>query len=589
MKSWTYRFPPLAAIAVAFLLAIVILPSALNVPQTNPATTLSYAPVPPEDSDVPPPGGNVSSLGLGSSGLLAQALEKEAGPPPPEVRGKTPVGKRCVGKPPRQTEDPLSPPCVAYFNGNNGGATYKGVTKGEIRVVFYIQGGISWISSRGLDSAPAGKYFDIDEPGGENLIWVRGIRAFQRFFNNRFQTYGRRVHFWVHFSSFGPGGTTPENRRADAADEEAKIDPFAVIIDAEGRLEEPYMEEHAQNDTLVFSSRYFRPAAFFRSFAGQFWGYLPSREQQAEQYASFVCQMVLPFPVSGGDNPGQQGTPRRLGFIRTTDPEYPSLIKFSLLAKEKIEACGGKFIAEATFPEHFSIYNQDRNPPSYAVQNMADFQQKGVTTVIWPGGFESNQSRAAASLTYRPEWILAGDGTSDGATANAHQEKSVWRHAWVITSTTMEPEVTATECYRSLKEADPDIPHEDAREMCSFSDFYEAIRQLYTGIQVAGPRLSTSSINQGFHAIPEVRSTDPSLPACYFNPGDYTCVKDAVLMRWDPAGSSGVSTAPDGTGCWRGASGGIRFHAGEWPDKDFASLERPDDPCNSYGGQVSLR
>src|SRR2546430_7609196 len=45
----------------------------------------------------------------------------------------------------------------------------------------------------------------------------------------------------------------------------------------------------------------------------------------------------------------------------------------------------------------------------YARDNMAQFQGKGVTTLIWPGGLETKQSQAAALIGYRPEIVLAGD------------------------------------------------------------------------------------------------------------------------------------------------------------------------------------
>src|SRR2546427_7521610 len=124
-SSQSKRYPPLVALVVALFLAIAVLPSALNLPQTSPSTTLEYAPVPPADQDNAPPGGNLSSLGLASSGTLgagiaggdAAALNigRAAG------AGKNPSTKRCVGKPPRQTEDPMAPPCVAFFSGDNGG------------------------------------------------------------------------------------------------------------------------------------------------------------------------------------------------------------------------------------------------------------------------------------------------------------------------------------------------------------------------------------------------------------------------------------------------------------------------------------
>src|SRR5918992_4371665 len=83
--EWARKYPPLVSILVALLLAIAVLPSALNLPQTNPTQTLEYAPVPPEDDDVPPPAGNLSSLGLGtSSGVTEDALggTGECGLPP---------------------------------------------------------------------------------------------------------------------------------------------------------------------------------------------------------------------------------------------------------------------------------------------------------------------------------------------------------------------------------------------------------------------------------------------------------------------------------------------------------------------------
>src|SRR5688572_6143960 len=106
------QYPPLVLAALMMLLLLGVMPSALNIPQSNPAETLEYAPVPPEDQDQPPPAtsGNFSSLGLGSSSGLASSAAPEALPGGGEVGGravKKPSTKRCVGTPPRQTEDPL--------------------------------------------------------------------------------------------------------------------------------------------------------------------------------------------------------------------------------------------------------------------------------------------------------------------------------------------------------------------------------------------------------------------------------------------------------------------------------------------------
>src|SRR5688572_29355597 len=127
-RRWDYL--PLATASLTMLLLLAVLPSALNLPQTSPAETLEYAPVPPDDETPPSAEGNFSSLGLGSSSGIGAAGPGQGGldPVAPAVRGvgKNPSTKRCVGNPPRQTEDPMSPPCVAHYQGDNSGATAPG-------------------------------------------------------------------------------------------------------------------------------------------------------------------------------------------------------------------------------------------------------------------------------------------------------------------------------------------------------------------------------------------------------------------------------------------------------------------------------
>src|SRR5581483_2448933 len=211
------KYPPLLSVFVALLIALVVMPSALNLPQTNPTQTLEYAPVPPDNKEPPPPNGNLSTLGLGQSSSVNApgALGGNNTPAtlPPIGKGAAPSNKHCVGNPPRQTEDPVSPPCVAYFQGDNYGSTYQGVTKDEVRLLVYVDGNITDIEgSKGEEPRPQQEYFDLfqpPDPKGEQ-VRVTGLRAWQRYFNDRFQTYGRIVHFFVYFSG---RDTSPESRR----------------------------------------------------------------------------------------------------------------------------------------------------------------------------------------------------------------------------------------------------------------------------------------------------------------------------------------------------------------------------------------
>ena len=69
------------------------------------------------------------------------------------------------------------------------------------------------------------------------------------------------------------------------------------------------------------------------------------------------------------------------------------------------------------------------------------------------------------------------------------------------------------------------------------------------------------------------------MPACYYDPGDYTCVKDAAVMWWDPAGTAPTAS---GAGCWRMMEAGRRYLTGEWPAGNVTAQKNGGDPCNGY-------
>src|SRR6266851_3493714 len=84
-KDWARKYPPLAALAIGLVIALAVLPSALNLPQSNPQETVEYAPVPPNDKNSND-NGNLSALGLAGSasigGAGAPGGSGPGGPPP---------------------------------------------------------------------------------------------------------------------------------------------------------------------------------------------------------------------------------------------------------------------------------------------------------------------------------------------------------------------------------------------------------------------------------------------------------------------------------------------------------------------------
>ncbi|HEX9889895.1 MAG TPA: hypothetical protein VGA69_10485 [Nitriliruptorales bacterium] len=590
------RYVPLSSSLLAALMAIFVLPSALNVPQSNPTQTLEFAPVPPEDDAPPPPdAGNVESLSLGtSSNLIGDAAGGDGAgaplpdaPPPPGV-GAVPVTKRCVGEPPRQTEDPMSPPCVAHFEGDNGGATYHGVDADEIRIVFIWDSRFCDQPGNEVSCCPESEYVDLDrEPRSDDCFTIQILHALLRHFNERYQTYGRHVHGWIWFNEalVNDEARSPEQVRAAALANIHEIDPFAGLNYQRG-FADAWTETIADADRVVISPLQAREAEFYRRYPGRVWSYSPSLDEQARTYAAQVCRQIVPFPVSFSGNPPHQGQPRMLGLLKAEDPNKPSHTTFAAIAKREIEACGGEFAEERSYPAagRSDGFRNEQNNATHAPGNMAAFQQAGVTTVVWAQAYETTHSRAGAQIGYRPEWIIAGDNQGEGYNTGQLQDQSSFDgHAWVITTQPQDPPMEQRPCYLAAQEGDANVSTAYLRYNCAIHTYYRDLRLLFTGIQVAGPRLTPESMDRGFHAIPAYRSADPSIPACYFAPGDYTCIKDAAAWYWDADGNA----ADGSSGCWRASVGGQRHTAETWPQADVLTLATSSDPCSRFVGPLN--
>ena len=191
---------------------------------------------------------------------------------------------------------------------------------------------------------------------------------------------------------------------------------------------------------------------------------------------------------------------------------------------------------------------------------------------------------AASNAKWYPEWVIAGDNFIDGRSAGVLEDQGQMANAWITTRwPLLNDNGMADElpCREAIQSVDPNMRtkayYGDMVNACN--NYYDDIRQLFIGIQVAGPKLNPTSMDQGLHAIPAKPSTSPYTPSCYYLPGDYTCVKDAAAMYWDP---NAVVAAGQRPGCWRMWEGGKRYLIGGWPKADILDGKTGSEPCNLY-------
>src|SRR5581483_1166168 len=117
---------------------------------------------------------------------------------------------------------------------------------------------------------------------------------------------------------------------------------------------------------------------------------------------------------------------------------------------------------------------------------MSRFASEHISTIIWPGGYETQFSKAATAAGYQPEWITAGDGAGegDGIAGAGFQDQSAWAHAVVVTPLVriIDSSGVSQACKEAYESVDPSPANGYPFYACPM---YIGIKQLFTGIQVA--------------------------------------------------------------------------------------------------------
>lgn len=516
------RYPALSYLVAAGALAL-LLPSALTLPRSGPQTLAEYAPV-PGDSDQ---AGNVAELGSTTSkgtGFSKGDPSKVDDAPPLSGKQKFVLKqgtKRCVGNPPRQTEDPLSPPCIAFFDGDNGGATDKGVTREEVRVVVELER-TSTDQRKGVTVDCALPIDDEDDQSDINC------KAFMRYFNSRFQTWGRTVHLWNHHA------LNPDELNA-------KYDPFASGANGSS-------SSFSKHKILSFgylgqdNNAYKNNAPYFIS-------YRPDTEDQAAIAASYVCSELAGKPASFSGSPLDRDTERVWGY-------WGDETSFKKRLLERLdEGCGIKIP-----PERQAAGVDPRSG------NAARLRAQGVTSVLIRVGNTSHAviTNEATQTGWFPEWVLPGESNLRGLDGNFYgrlANQSQWQNMFGITFDYRRDAIDEQSWFRAYREGCPDCPVPTAAGGSNTPTAYDTLMLLFQGIQAAGPKLTAENIDRGLHSLPKNGSPTPYKPAAYFDPGNWTFIKDAMRIWWDP---SGVPPGSGNTGCYRLPQDGKRYRAGEW-------------------------
>lgn len=506
---------PLLALVVGALL----LPSALRPPpeQTSDSAALNPNAPPDEQQD------QIVLSQRQAQGGAGSAVDETATtlPPPQENASGT-----CFAG--RQTESVYSAPCAPAFKGNNGGATAPNVFPNEIRLGFWHTVG-----------APAeGRLDEASQPNDSAA--TRTFRVLARYFNKRFERYGRKVVFYGMTGNADPAVDQAAAQKAWRQDR----------IFAAGHLNLPFCEAFQRQGGVAMCNPQ-TERVYDRSQPGML-SFMLDRTKATGFGAEFVCKRLLGKNAIYSGN--EKNTPRKISIVTETTTES-ARVPISDYEDALKKDCGGVYGGR-----HYEMAGSD----AAAATTMAiQMKAAGTTTVMLEIGVINTLllMTAAESVGWQPEWVQVNAFALDFNGNAALLPPTQASHLFGLTAWEIPRRPEETECYAAYKEIDPD--NEADSSACVLQ--WHTLNLMLDGIQQAGPKLTRESYQQGLYRMGNRYPAEPWAIGGGYSQGDYSYMDDVNEIWFS---RSAISPLNDQPGAYVYSFGGKRFKRGELPKDD---------------------
>jgi hypothetical protein len=467
-------------------------------------------------------------------------------------QGKTRGGVDCA---PGVRQIPLSSyaaPCLAAFEGDNGGATYRGVTGDKITVV----------RRESPESANSAAVAAISEGAGfadsETVEAVR--KVFVDYFNSAYELYGRTVEFPV-FESTGDSTAEAQGKGIEAACNDAtaivkEIKAFGV---AGGTI--PFSQCAGERQLVVFSAAAYYPETFYRKYHPYLWHTIMECERISIQLAEYIGKRLKDRPAKWAGDPALQAKTRSFATYVPDNDGYQTCVKKT---EDTIRAKYGMD------PGPRYNYQLDVSRfPDQAAQAVVQFRSAGVTTVILACDPISVifLTQAAQNQNFSPEWLLLGVALQDTDNfGRSYDQEQVDGHMFGLsqlgaTQKLLGPNSEPGRVFKSI--TGQDIP-------AGTDGGYFGLVHLFNLLQAAGPVLTPENMAAGARQLPPGGA--PDFPAGYWSladgpdgtpgAGDHTEIDDSREVYWV---GTATSRADGKKGAFVETDGGRRYRNGEWP------------------------
>jgi hypothetical protein len=449
-----------------------------------------------------------------------------------------PAVHHCVGNPPRQIADTQSAPCVAYWVGDNGGATAPGVTATEITAL---------VNPASIGDANAN----------------RVVKDLQAFFNRYFEFYGRQLHL-INGSS--ESGNCP-GLQASADGLVARYHPFADAGNDNYRT--CAQLEFARQRVIAIGYQDVFSQATMSSYAPYLWEYPMAPDQEFTNVGRFACAQLAGHNASFSTDAAVASRTRKFGLIYEYD-QSPYPVSTSGLT-DQLASCGAKAAATETYVDTGSsnVAQAETSVLNFSTNAVLAMKEAGVTTILClclnVDEIELGLPLAADNQSYHPEWLLTSSENDLDIVVKTLWPSTAQRQAMLgMTFSPAQVPYADSTLNAALEAVDPGFQvNESTVIYVNYQRFYEEMLLLASGIQMAGPHLTPHTFEQGLQAAPFPNPSSPQQEgAAGFLGGSHSMTTDAAVMFWSNAAPSPYPDSPGGAWCY--VDGGRRFNASNW-------------------------
>jgi hypothetical protein len=423
----------------------------------------------------------------GAAGGAISGLDPKQPGPWPWTHSASLTGDRSKCAPGGQIQDITASthiPCVPKLAGDNGGATYTGVTTDTIvRVQEVNHSDPAQAAALGAADLAAS---DQESEDAE--------RAYNEFFNKHYEFYGRKLKIVRNYAACPL--IDPVCARNEARLVFEKYHPF-FTMNTTAQVSKAYYEEMAKlgvgsnTYTGYYQDSWYAPRAPF------VWSMYPNTDSLTDVAAEYWCKKMQGKPAARAGDPVTQRKQRRAGIVMLDDPDIsPAGRRLqNMLAGEK---CGNAAEKPLLFTVSSDLTQQQQQFPAI----VSAFRQGNVTSVIltdatMPIGF----TREADNQTYFPEYFLPGECNMTHDYLARLYSPTQWNHAFGLSCRPREVPVNDdgfVRAYRDVRGQDAALPR-----YVTNAEFLQ-LRVLVHQLQWAGPNLNPLTFQRGSIEGPNV-------------------------------------------------------------------------------------